>query len=182
MAKLISKTYGEALFETALDVNHVDDLFEEAKAVRVIFAENPKLLKLLDHPSIIKEEKLQTIKAVFEGKVTQEMSAFLQIVVDKGRQAELDSILSYFIDRVKEYKHIGVAFVTSATELTDIQKQQIEKKLLDTTSYETLEMNYMTDKELIGGLVIRIGDRVVDSSIKTRINNMKRELMKIQLS
>lgn len=182
MAKLISKTYGDALFETALDVNRVDELFEEAQAVRTIFTENPTLLKLLDHPNIMKEEKLQTMKAVFEGNVTNEMLAFLQIIVDKGRQIEIDNILTYFISRVKEYKHIGVAEVSSAVELTDAQKQQIEKKLLETTAYETLEMGYAVDESLIGGLVIRIGDRVVDSSIKTRLYNMKKELLKIQIS
>ena len=62
------------------------------------------------------------------------------------------------------------------------QKQQISKKLLDTTMYETMEMKYIIDKNLIGGLIIRINDRVVDSSIKTKLENMKKELLKIQLT
>lgn len=182
MAKLISKTYGEALFETAMDVKNVDGLFEEAEAVRGTLMENPKLLQLFNHPNIIKEEKIQVMKSVFEGRVSAEMSSFLQIVIEKGRQNELDAILAYFIGKVKEYKHIGIAYVISAAELTDTQKKQIEEKLLETTGYEKIEMNFSVDESLIGGLVIRIGDRVVDSSIKSRLYEMKKELMKIQLN
>ncbi|QNM04666.1 ATP synthase F1 subunit delta [Qiania dongpingensis] len=181
MAKLISKTYGEALFETALDVKNVDGLFAEAEAVREILSDNPKLLKLFNHPNIIKEEKLEVMESVFKGRVSAEMTGFLKVVIEKGRQNELDAILSYFIGEVKEYKKIGIAFVTSAAPLSDEQKEQIEQKLLETTKYEAFEMNFRVDESLIGGLVIRIGDRVVDSSVKSRLYELKKELMKIQL-
>lgn len=72
--------------------------------------------------------------------------------------------------------------MTSATELSAEQKESIEKRLLETTSYESFRMNYDVDAGLIGGMVIRIGDRVVDSSIRTKLGNMAKELSKIQLS
>ena len=59
--------------------------------------------------------------------------------------------------------------------------RQIERRLLDTTSYTKMEMNYLLDKSLIGGMVIRIGDRVVDSSISTKLNELQKELLKVQL-
>ena len=61
------------------------------------------------------------------------------------------------------------------------RKEKVEKKLLETTQYETFEMNYVVDESLIGGMVIRIGDRVVDSSIKTKLYNLSRELRNIQV-
>jgi len=74
-----------------------------------------------------------------------------------------------------------VAYVTSAAELSEAQKEKIREKLLATTEFVTMQMNYAVDPALIGGLVIRIGDRVVDSSIATRLEDMKRNLMKVQL-
>ena len=62
------------------------------------------------------------------------------------------------------------------------QKDEIVKKLLETTHYVEIEMNYEVDASLIGGMVIRIKDRVVDSSIKTKLNNMAKSLSEIQLS
>ena len=82
---------------------------------------------------------------------------------------------------MKEYKNIGTAYVTSAVALTDEQKAAVEKRLLETTKYVQFEMHYSVDAELIGGMVIRIGDRVVDSSIKSKLYSLTRELSKIQL-
>ena len=65
--------------------------------------------------------------------------------------------------------------------LSDSQKEQIKKKLLETTKYVEFELHYDVDESLIGGMVIRIGDRVVDSSVKSRLMTLTRELSKIQL-
>ena len=81
--------------------------------------------------------------------------------------------------KVKEYKRIGVGYVSSAMELDAAEKKEIEAKLLATTSYKTMEMHYTVDPGLIGGLVIRIGDHVVDSSIRTKLEGLKRELFKV---
>lgn len=67
-------------------------------------------------------------------------------------------------------------------ELSDRQKAEVEKRILDTTAFKKLEMNYSVDKSLIGGMVIRIGDRVVDTSIKTKLAELTKELNKIQLA
>ena len=83
---------------------------------------------------------------------------------------------------MKEYKKIGTAYVTSAVELKDAQKAQIKEKLLATTQYVEFEMNYEVDPSLIGGMIIRIGDRVVDSSIKTQLYELKKQLMDVQLA
>ena len=91
------------------------------------------------------------------------------------------SVFTYFIDQVKEYKNIGTAYVTAPMPLTDSQKEQIRNKLQETTRYVEFEMHYDVDESLIGGVVIRIGDRVVDSSVKNKLQSLTRELSKIQL-
>ncbi len=75
-----------------------------------------------------------------------------------------------------------MAYVSSAVALTDEQKARIEKRLIETTQYSKMELHFRLDKALIGGLVIRIGDRVVDSSIRTKLEGLQRQLMKVQLS
>ena len=103
------------------------------------------------------------------------------MIVEKGRFEEVGEILDYFIGEVKEYKNIGTAYVTSALELSGEQKAAVEKRLLETTKYVEFEMHYAVDSALIGGMVIRIGDRVVDSSVRTKLYDLTRELSKIQL-
>ena len=181
MAKLVSKTYGDALFELALEQNAVDELSKEVQVVSEALRENEELMKLLEHPKIVKEEKLQIVENIFKGRVSDDLTGFLQLIVNKDRYGEIYAILDVFMDRVREYKHIGVASVTTAVELREEQKQAVIDKLLATTDYESFEMKYAVDAALIGGMVIRIGDRVVDSSIKHKLELMSRDLMKIQL-
>ena len=181
MAKLISKTYGDALFELAVEEDKVDALLEEIEQLQKVLAENDDFGRLMNHPKIIKEEKIQVARNVFEGRMSDELLGFLTIIISKDRYKDIDAILDYFIAEVKQYKGIGVATVTTAVPLREEQCRNIEQRLLDTTSYTTMEMNYILDKSLIGGMVIRIGDRVVDSSISTKLNELQKELLKVQL-
>lgn len=181
MAKLVSSTYGDALFDLALEKDSVDALFEEAQAVRETFLENEEVLRLFNHPKIRKEEKTAFIEKIFEGRVSGDMVGFLHIIVTKDRYNEILPIFDYFIHKVKEYKGIGTAHVTSAVELSGPQKKAIEGKLLATTGYHTFEMDYKVDPSILGGLIIRIEDRVVDSSLKTQLDKMTKELSRIRL-
>ena len=155
MAKLVSKTYGDALFELAVETDSLDMIMEEAQAVSEAFSDNAELLKILTHPKITPQEKITIVENIFKGRVSETMLGFLVTVGNKNRYTELENILAYFLNRVKEYKKIGVVSVTSATAMTEEQKAQLEAKLLD---------------------------RVVDSSIRTKLTNMAKELSKIQLS
>ena len=176
MAKLVSKTYGEALFELVLERGTMDLTLEEVQGVCQILEENEELNRLLTHPKISKEEKKSVLENIFQGRVSADVLGFLLILIEKDRYSELPAIADYFISKVKEYKNIGTAQVISAMPVTDAQKQQIEKKLLSTTDYTAFEMDYQTDPSLIGGIIIRIGDRVVDGSIRSKLERMARSL------
>ena len=176
MAKQVDITYGNALFELALEEGKLDSLYEEAASLISILNENEDLIKLLNHPQVSKDEKKKIVTETFDGRVADELTGLIAMVVEKGHVSKLIAILTYFVKQVKKEKNIGVAKVASAVELSDAQKKAIEQKLIETTIYETMEIDYSVDKSLIGGLVIRIEDRVVDSSIKTKLENMSRSL------
>ncbi len=181
MAKLVSKTYGDALFETAMESGRLDKFFEEAKTLLQVLESNEELVRLMNHPKVSKEEKMDVLEKCFGESFSKEMVGLLRLVVTKDRFSEIYNILQTFIAQVKEYKNIGLAKVSSPMELTEGQKDRIKEKLLETTKYVEFEIEYDIDPELIGGLVIRIGDRVVDSSIRTKLQGLSRDLSKIQL-
>ena len=181
MAKLVAKVYGDALFAAAKEAGRMDDIYGEVHELLKIFEANAELQKMLDNPKVIREEKESVIENVFRGRISDEIVELMKLMIAKGRYSQLESVFEYYIGLVKEEKKIGVAQVTTALELTEGQKAEITKKLLDTTAYESFEMNYAVDKSLIGGMVIRIGDRVVDSSIKTKLYELSKDLKKIQV-
>jgi len=181
MAKLVSKTYGEALFELAVEEGKEDEFLSEILQLKDLLAVNPEFGKLMNHPKILKEEKLEVLEKVFDGRISKELLGFLHLIISKDRYGDIDSILDYFVDEVKRLKGIGIAYVTTASDLSEAKKKEVEAKLLSTTSFKKMEMHYQVDEDLIGGMVIRIGDRVVDSSIKTGLYELSRQLLKVQL-
>ncbi|MCR5502187.1 MAG: F0F1 ATP synthase subunit delta [Lachnospiraceae bacterium] len=181
MAKLVSATYGEALFELAVSEGKEDELLEEIRFLREVFAENPDFGKMMNHPKILKEDKLSVLQNVFKDRISDNLLGFLHLIIVKGRYDAVDEILDYFEDQVKALKGIGIAYVTTAMELSDAQKKEVEARLFQTTKYRSMEMHYSVDESLIGGMLIRIGDRVVDSSIRTKLNKLQSELLKVRI-
>ena len=177
MARQVNTTYGSALFEVAMETNTLDSTLEEVTFVKQTFLENEDLMKLLLHPNIEKEAKISVVESIYKGKISDELTGLLTMLISKGHQKEIISVLDYVIGAIKEEKGIGIAHISSAVELSKDQKSKIEQKLLETTDYKEIEGNYDVDKSLIGGLVIRISDTVVDSSLKTQIANLSKSLL-----
>ena len=186
MAKLVSKTYGEALFSLALEKERSEagasrELADQVIQLKEILQENAGFGVLMKHPGISKAEKLDVLQEVFQGKLSSELYEFLRLTVTKDRYGDLPDIFDYFIRKMKEYEKVGVVYVSTAKELTAPQKLQVETRVLETSHYESLEMHFAVEPELIGGMIIRIGDRVVDSSIRSKLNDLTKQLLQIQL-
>ena len=169
------------MFAVASEENRMDEFFEAAVGLTEILRTNEDFGKLMSHPKIMQEDKVKIIEETFDGRIPKEMLGLMTLMVTKRREEDFLAVFDYFVELVKEEKKIGKADVTTAVELSKVQKENVEKKLLETTNYESFEMNYAVDESLIGGMIIRIGDRVVDSSIKTKIYNLSRELRNIQV-
>ena len=176
MAKLVSKVYGDAYVSVVSEKNNLIDALEEIKSVKNILLENVEIIELLDSPKMDDEEKIDFIKGIFENHISVDSMGFLLTIIEKKRQAELLPMLDYVIDCVKELLLIGKATVTTALPLDDSKKERIVDELLKSSHYKSLEAEYVVDESIIGGIVIRIGDRVVDSSVKTRIDKMRKML------
>ena len=119
---------------------------------------------LLDHPQITREEKVEVMRNCLDGRASDSVTGFFVTVIQAGRQHFLMGMIDYFLDAVRKYQHIGIADVTSACALSDAQKAAVE-------------INYQVDPEIIGGLVIRIGDKVADNSIRTKINTLTKAIL-----
>lgn len=182
MAKLAAKVYGDALYGAASEGNRLDEFFENVKELQEVLTDNPDWALFMDSPKIRKEEKKKLIQDTFSGKVDAEIVGLMCLLVEKGRSKDMLDVFGYFSGRVKEAKGIGIAFVETALELNDAQKAKVEEKLLSATHYQTLEMHYTSDASLLGGMVIRIGDRVVDSSVRSKLYELSKRLKKIQLT
>lgn len=181
MAKQVRDVYGNALFEVAIEENRVDGYLSEAQGIITAIDGNPELIQMMTHPQISEEEKASVLESIFRGRVSEEIYALMDMILRKGHFSEVRDVFSEFIDRVKEYRRIGVVYVSTPMELPASQRKALESRILETTDYVSLELHYDIKPQLIGGMVVRIGDRVVDSSVRTKLDSLTHELMSMKL-
>ena len=105
MAKLVSKTYGDALFAVALEENRMDEFFEAVKVVAEILRTNDEFGKLMNHPKIMKEDKVKIVEDTFSGRIPKEIVGVMTILVTKGRAEEMLSLFYRPSKRRKENRN-----------------------------------------------------------------------------
>ena len=181
MAKLVSLPYATALFEIAKEQNATEAFAKQVNVVLEVLEQNKQILELLLHPKVTQDEKITLIDTIFQDKVIDEITGMLTIVVYKGRQSVIIDILNEFLAMVNEHLGIVKATVTTAVELNTKQLSQIKDKIQSTTEKD-IELEAVVDASIIGGMVIRVGDNVVDASIAGRLRELKEGLTKLRLA
>ncbi|GKX30603.1 ATP synthase subunit delta [Vallitalea longa] len=180
MAELVAKRYGTALFELAVETNKIDVVEDQLKSLKEILLTEKEFIRILNHPKVVVENKIAMVENIFDGKIIKDILGLLVIAIRKGRADDLLDIIQYCLDEIDKLNGNAKAYVTSASELTDEQLESIKSKLEETTKKKIL-LHSNVDESLIGGLVIRIGDRIIDNSIKGKIEAISKELYAIQL-
>lgn len=167
--------YAEALYELAKRDNQVDAVEQELKSVNELIQGNRDLQKVLYHPRITAEEKKALLQEMLEGKVSVVTFEFLKLLVDRQREQFLSDIVEYFVNMANADRNITAAQITSAIGLTDDEKKKLGAVLGKITGKKVVT-SYSVDPSLIGGVVVRIGDRVIDGSIRTRLAALREHL------
>lgn len=175
MVELIAKRYGQALFELIIESNDLNDREQEIKLMIDAFTEEEDFRTIINHPKLQKKEKINVLLDVFEGKVSDHLIGFLVLAVEKSRQDSIVDILKYTLAKIDEHNGFVTAYVTSAVLLSKEDEELIINKLESQTGKKiTLETS--VDKSLIGGISIRINDRIVDNTVKASISRMARDV------
>lgn len=181
MASRVSRIYGDAYVSLQMEEERLNEAARETAAMQDILKQDEELSQFLCHPQIIKEQKMRTVENIFRNTVSDDMMGFLIIMIQKGRWKEIEETLDYIVQKIKKLQGTGVLKVISACSLSETQKKKIEKKVLEASSYDRLDVSYTTDETVLGGLILQMDNRVVDSSIRTKLDSMAKYLSKIQL-
>ncbi len=181
MARSVENVYADALLSVAKESGKTEEILRDAEMLLKALRESPEFLERLTDPGRSKEEREEALRTVFADVLETETAGFLSVLVEKRREDALPGILNRFVRLAEESMGIGRAFVRTAFPVTEDERVQIERKVRETAGFQTLHFTYETDESLIGGIVIRIGDRVVDGSVQNRLNKLTRELLKTRV-
>lgn len=175
MAELVARRYAEALFEVALENNSLDELKEEIKAVSNIFERETKLKTIFEHPKLSKDEKKDILNSLFKDRISQEMLNLLYIIVDKGRERYISKIKKEYISLANEEQGIVVGKAITAVKMEEDELRKLEDRLSNKLN-KKIELTNEIDKDVLGGVLVKIGDKVIDSSVKGQLDRISKTL------
>lgn len=173
----IAKRYANALFRTAQRENVVDAVSADLAVMSRVFTENPQVLQAMAVPRVPRDRKKAALQAIVGEQLAQPVTRrFLDLTIDHGREGYLPETARAFALMADESSGIVNADVRSATALDEGQEARLKTRLDALTGLNT-RISVSTDPGLVGGLIVRIGDTVLDGSVKGYLEQIGKRLL-----
>lgn len=170
----VASRYAKSLLKIAIEENSLEELHSDMVLVNSVCTNSPDLVLMLKSPIVRTDKKKAVLSEVFGKNVSAMSNAFISIILTKKREGLLSDISDAFIDIYKTHKNITTATVTTAVTLSKEQKSKIIA-LLGKEGKSDVDLKEVVNADIIGGMVLRIGDKQVDESIKRKLKNLEME-------
>jgi F-type H+-transporting ATPase subunit delta len=172
--------YAKSLLSLAIKQNVLEEIKEDIIIVNTVCKENRDFSNMLKSPIVKSETKIIILKKIFENKISSLSMNFVELIIEKKREAVLRSISESFISLYHSEKNIILASVTSATAITEDLRFQVLAQLKEVVGNSEIRVEELVDPSLIGGFVLRIGDREYNASAANKLQKLKREFVSNQ--
>jgi len=173
----IARRYSVALADVVAQTTATDTVKAELASWSKLFDGDNDLQTVFTNPAITHANKIKILDDLLARvKPSQTTANFLKILLQNGRLADLGEINSSFASVLEQRSGIVSAEITSARELPEGERTEFERSL-ETITGKTVNIKYAIDKDIIGGVVTRIGSTVYDGSVKTKLEKLKEQLV-----
>lgn len=170
----IGTRYAKSLIELAQEQNIVDVIKADMDTFIATLKASSELKAVLSNPIVPQLKKVQILDGVFGDKVNKVTISFFKLMVNKGRGEVLYTTAKEYVNLYNVAKHITKATVVSATPLSAANKQVITDELQKAIG-GTVQLNAKVDAALIGGFVLTVGDRQLDTSVQSALNKLRKD-------
>lgn len=170
----VASRYAKSLIDLAQEQNLVEVIKDDMDLFARTLKANPQLHAVLGNPIVSHSKKIKILDEVFAAKVNKVTIAFFKLMVNKSRGEVLYATATEFVNLYNIKNHITKATVVSATALSDVNKKTLTDEVQKAIGGKVI-LNTKTDPSLIGGFVLTVGDRQVDTSIAASLKKLKKE-------
>lgn len=168
----VASRYAKSLLDLAQEKGVLDQIEKDMAFFHKICQENPQLVRILKNPIINHEKKKKVLEQLLKGKVNEMTLAMFRIISNKNREAYLFYIAKEFLHQYRVLKGIEEAEVTTTFPLTDAQRTSFINMVAGATG-KKVELKEKINQEILGGFVLKIGDRQVDESVKSKLTKLR---------
>jgi F-type H+-transporting ATPase subunit delta len=169
------EAYATALLEVSRAEGHLGDIQDELFRFARTFEGSDELRSALTDPSLPSDRRVGIVEDLLGGKALQTSSALASFVVAAGRAGELPAIIDRFVELAAAEQRRAVAEVRSAIELTPEQTERLREALNRATGKD-VEVKVVVDPSVLGGVVARVGDVVIDGSVRHRLEQLREQI------
>ncbi len=173
-ASRVSHRYAKSLVDLSLEKGQLEQVHEDMRLVLDTIQANHDLSIVLRSPVINTDKKQEILKAIFGGQIGVITTEFLDVITRKRREGELEAIADAFIFQYRKHKQILTAVITTAQGLDENLRKRVMEIVMQNATGNSVELIEKTDKTLLGGFVLRVGDKQVDASVIRQIRNLER--------
>jgi F-type H+-transporting ATPase subunit delta len=170
----IAGRYATALLELSIEQNKIEPVLADMKYLLEVNNETRDFQLLLDSPIVKGDKKIAIFGELF-GQFEEISTSFVNLITKNGRESYLPSIAEAFDAQVKEHKGIVPITIISATSLENSTRAIILEKVEKSIKGQ-LEVTELIDESLIGGFIVRMGDKQIDASVASQFNDLKQRL------
>ena len=168
-----ARRYAEAAFEIGRADRSLERWERDLVRLRDALASD-ELRTLIEHPAVAYADKERVLRRVVDD-VTPEPLNLVLLMVRRGRPGAIDRMVDHFADLIRRHRGVSLAEVRTALPLEDVQRSAVVERLHELTGDE-IEINEVVDESLIGGITVRIGDRLYDASVRNRLERLRARL------
>ena len=169
----LADRYAAALYELAEENKALDQTANQLRSVKKMIDESADLRRLIGHPLMKREDQMRAMmKVLQEAKMDDLIVRFVGLVATNRRLMQLPSIIQAFLKKLSEARGEVTAYVTSATPLLQEHVQKLTD-ILQKSQGGKVDIEANVDPELLGGIVVRLGSRMIDASLKTKLNKLQ---------
>jgi F-type H+-transporting ATPase subunit delta len=173
MVSGVAGRYATALFELAVEANAVDAVLADLRQFDTLLTENPDLMRLVRSPVFGADAQSKALAAVLDkAEIGGIAGRFLKVVAANRRLFAVRDLIKAYATLVARHKGEVTAQVTVADTLSDKYRGEIESAL-NAVNGKTVRVDFKVDPSIIGGLIVKLGSRMVDSSLRTKLNALK---------
>ncbi|MFI3227356.1 MAG: ATP synthase F1 subunit delta [Clostridia bacterium] len=175
---VVSNRYASSLFDIALGEKCLNEVFSDLNDVTKIISENTELYSVLSAPNINVSDKIAIFEKLFKGKIQAILYNFIAILIEKKRVDLFFEIKDEFTEIYNNHKNILKAKVTTAAEIDEPTKASVLAKIKAKTGRE-VELECVIDPEILGGIIIKYDNTLLDGSVKTRLSNLNEKIKEV---
>ncbi|MDP4263991.1 MAG: ATP synthase F1 subunit delta [Bacteroidota bacterium] len=171
----LATRYAKSVLDLAVETGQLETVYKDMLWLQAVCKSNRDFVVMLKSPVIPGDKKIKILDAVSGNILSKLTTSFNALLIKKNRESNLPEIATAFIAQYKEHKNIHTVKITTASPLSDSVKDAIVKQVKKTRGIDNIELVEKIDKDIIGGFVLQVGDKLIDASIAYNLKTIAKE-------